>query len=101
MSEKIILLRASAKYFGEDTWDVLTTSQRRECAPTEACGKKKKKIWLWLPKQQLRFVHIEAKKKKELEYHQGLCLDIWLTGYKMSIKRKFKIDIENKYKMQK
>ena len=62
---------------------------------------KKKKIWLWLPKQQLRFVHIEAKKKKELEYHQGLCLDIWLTGYKMSIKRKFKIDIENKYKMQK
>jgi len=40
---------------------------------------------LWLPKQKLSFIHIEAKKKKELEYHQWLCLDMLLAGYKMSI----------------
>lgn len=47
---------------------------------------KPKLFGLCLPKQKLSFAHIEAKKKKELEdYFHGLCFNIWLACYKMSI----------------
>lgn len=95
MSEKIILLKALEKK-PKMFW--LPFKGGKECQQRLV---KKKKNRLWLPKQQLSFIHIEAKKKKELEYHQGLCLGIQLAGYKMSIKVKFKTDTENKYKMQK